>query len=568
MTNEKIKMINKWLFSNLAPYKGLYLFLFLCSVFTNGLELLIPKSLQYFIDQLLPQKNIMQLCILTIVMALFILLMFITRRFGGITQRRVGEKAARDIQLKVLQQLRRLGFSYFERNPVGESLSLMNSEVSIVQDLYKNLLPAVMNSTTYCFIAVIMMITIDYKILFFLIPSILLYYAVAPPVERKAAVTVRDLSDSRIKFHQKVYESISAVKELKVNNAVSWELDRVNLKQSQHHGWFMKFIWYANLRGLIRRLLVALGGIAILVYGYWAIRHGEKTLGEVTALILYYNLSMLEITYLITGITEIRLIVYQSERLYSFLQLQSDLIVSETSEHRNSIVGEIDFKKVKFGYRKEDLILRDASFKIFPGQRVAFVGPSGEGKSTILKLLGRFYNPQGGEILIDGVPIERLELEQLRDSMGFVFQETYLFGLSVMDNIRFGKPDASDEDVYQAAKLAYAHTFIMDLPQGYNSFVGEKGSLLSGGQRQRISIARMLLKNPTIVIMDEPTSSLDTISESEIQQAMDTLSEGRTIIVVAHRLSTIKDFDTVYEVKDGKISERKISEEGLYGINT
>jgi ATP-binding cassette subfamily B protein/subfamily B ATP-binding cassette protein MsbA len=183
------------------------------------------------------------------------------------------------------------------------------------------------------------------------------------------------------------------------------------------------------------------------------------------------------------------------------------------------------------------------------------VGFSGSGKTTLMKLIGRFYDPAEGEIRLDGIPIRNLKLEDLRNAIGYVFQETYLFGSSVKDNIRFGKPDATDEEVIEAAKAAFAHDFIMALPDGYDTIVGERGIKLSGGQRQRISIARMIIKQPAIVLLDEATSALDNVSEREVQRALDNVLAGRTVIAIAHRLSTVKHFDRIVFVKDGRVAE-------------
>ncbi len=207
--------------------------------------------------------------------------------------------------------------------------------------------------------------------------------------------------------------------------------------------------------------------------------------------------------------------------------------------------GEIHFEEVSFGYSEERHILQHFNLRIRAGERVALVGMSGNGKSTALKLVGRFYDPLAGTVSLDNVPLTNLTLGQLRESIGYVFQETYLFGTTVKENIRFGNPDATEEQIVEAAMAASAHDFIALLPEGYDTFIGERGIKLSGGQRQRISIARMLLKNPKIVLLDEATSALDNISEKEVQQALDHLLIGRTTITVAHRLSTVQDYDRI-----------------------
>ncbi|WP_338553249.1 ABC transporter ATP-binding protein [Paenibacillus sp. KS-LC4] len=546
----------KWLLTYLLPYKWTFIFLILLSTITNGIELTIPKIIQYFIDEILPKGKLDQLVLLVFILVSLIILMLFSRSLASLKQRQFSEKAASNVQLTILEHLRNLGIAYFERRPVGHSLALMNTEVSIVQELFKDLLPNVLNSLVFCSIAIAMMITIDIKILILVTVLIIIYFFIGPKYEEKAALAARDFSDSRVSLHQKIYESVSAVKEVKINNAINWELGRINTKQVLYHKWLLKNVWYGYLRGSIRRVIVAVGGLCIFCYGYWAINNGQKTIGDITALILYFNFSMLEITYLITGITELRLVIYQTEQLYDFVKSEPEVKEINSPIILPAVTGQLEFKKVHFGYDAQHPILRGIDFKINAGERVAFIGRSGNGKSTILKLLGRFYDPQSGDILIDGKRIKDLHLKQLRNAIGYVFQETYLFGFSVMENIRFGKPEASDEEIYRVAKLVNMHDFIIHLPDGYDTHVGEKGVLLSGGQRQRIAIARMFLKDPVIIIMDEPTSSLDNISESEIQQALEKLIQGRTVITVAHRLSTIKDFDVVYCVEDGKIARK------------
>src|SRR5690606_15208483 len=213
------------------------------------------------------------------------------------------------------------------------------------------------------------------------------------------------------------------------------------------------------------------------------------------------------------------------------------------------------FDNVSFGYQDRPGVIRHFSLDIQPGEKVAFVGFSGGGKTTLMKLIGRFYDPDEGEIRLDGVPIRDLPLADLRNAIGYVFQETYLFGSSVKENIRFGKPNATDEEIIEAAKAAFAHDFIMALPDGYDTIVGERGIKLSGGQRQRIAIARMIIKQPAVVLLDEATSALDNVSEREVQRALDNVLAGRTVSAIDHRLSTVKHFDRIVFIKDGRIAE-------------
>jgi ATP-binding cassette subfamily B protein/subfamily B ATP-binding cassette protein MsbA len=254
-----------------------------------------------------------------------------------------------------------------------------------------------------------------------------------------------------------------------------------------------------------------------------------------------------------------RVVLQQAERLHDFIKRAPDVMEPSKPIRLPRIRGDIHFQRVSFGYDQSSSILNEFELHIQAGEKVALVGGSGNGKSTILKLVGRFYDPVEGNISLDGVSLRELSFEQLRGAIGMVFQETYLYGVSIIENIRFGNPEATDEQVIEAAKAAYAHEFIESLPEGYNTILGERGARLSGGQKQRIAIARMFVKNPTIVLLDEATSALDNASELEVQKALGALLDGRTTITVAHRLSTVKHYDRIVLIEEGKNFE-----EGTY----
>jgi ATP-binding cassette subfamily B protein len=249
------------------------------------------------------------------------------------------------------------------------------------------------------------------------------------------------------------------------------------------------------------------------------------------------------------------------------MKMKPQVIEDPQPISHTKIAGKLQFNHVFFEYQPGQPVLQNFSLTVAAGQRIALVGTSGNGKSTVLKLIGRFYDPQQGQILLDDIPIEKLSFATLRQSIGFVFQEMYMFGSSVRDNILFGKPDATEDEVIEAAKAAYAHSFITDLPNGYDTMIGERGVKLSGGQKQRIAIARMMINNPTIIVLDEATSALDNTSETEVQKAFDTLLFGRTLIAVAHRLSTVKDYDQIAVIEDGQVVEIGTYEELLSAGN-
>jgi ATP-binding cassette, subfamily B, bacterial len=257
------------------------------------------------------------------------------------------------------------------------------------------------------------------------------------------------------------------------------------------------------------------------------------------------------------------------ERIREVLEMEGQVRDLRHARKAPRLKGHIKFDRVHFGYKDDQMILKDVSFEIKPGQIAAFVGPTGAGKTTIISLIPRFYDPNAGKVLIDGVDVRRFKQRSLRQQISFVLQETLLFHAPIWHNIAYGKPEATREEIIRAAKLANAHEFIEKMPEGYNTMVGERGVTLSGGQRQRIAIARAIIRNSPILILDEPTSSLDAASEELVFEALNRLMEGKTCIVIAHRLATIQRADMIFVLEDGKIVEQGphqhlLEQNGLY----
>lgn len=341
---------------------------------------------------------------------------------------------------------------------------------------------------------------------------------------------------------------------MRANRSESWDLQRYEQKHASYNESQQKQFWFRGFRMLARQLSSFAGMMVMFIYGAYLNRIGQLSVGEFVAFTMYYQMLNRQSSQLISIFMDQSLLLHQGEKLKLFMGLKPVVTEPEHPTVLPRVEGRVTFRDVTFGYGSRD-VLNGFSLDIAAGERVALVGTSGNGKSTLLKLVDRFYDPQHGDVLLDGVPLRSLSLRQLRDSIGIVFQETYLFGATISENIRFGNPEATDDEVREAAIAANAHDFIMALPNGYDTNVGERGVKLSGGQRQRISIARMFIKNPRIVLLDEATSALDNVSEREVIAALDRLMKGRTTITVAHRLSTVRDYDRIVVIKDGAVAE-------------
>lgn len=544
-----------WVIGFLKPYRRTIAGFILLSLFIIGVELSIPKFIQHFIDVLLPAGHLTPFLAALGAFAALVILMIVSTLIRNRLQRAVQEKAARDMQLSLFHHLRKLGFSYFEQNPVGETLSLFHSEVSAVQQIYYRYFPGMVITGVTFIVAAALMASIHVTLSLVVIPCFLSYYLIGPYFEKRAAQLGRETQAKRSAYHKKIYDTVSALLELRVYRSSNWDTEQCLSRQNELQGKVNLLHVMSYSRGLVRRVSVQFGAVAVFAYGAYLLSRGEVSTGALVAFMFFYFRMIQDLTYFVTMTSEQKVLMNQIDRLFTFMNEVPAVREPDNPVQLPVVQGALSFREVAFRYPAQSALIEGFSLEVRPGERVAFVGTSGNGKSTLLKLIGRFYDPVQGEIRLDNVPMKHLPLGQVREAMGFVFQETYLFGTTIKENIRFGNPDATDEEVVAAAKAAYAHDFIEKFPDGYDTFVGERGVRLSGGQRQRISIARMFIKNPRIVLLDEATSALDNVSEWEIQRALSRLLEGRTTIAVAHRLSTVKDFDRIVVVEKGGIAE-------------
>ncbi|MBP1996110.1 ATP-binding cassette subfamily B protein/subfamily B ATP-binding cassette protein MsbA [Paenibacillus eucommiae] len=464
------------------------------------------------------------------------------------------QKAARDIQLAAFRKMRELGFPYFEKHAVGETMSYFQTDIPAVQEVYQHLLPRIVESLFMLLLSLLFLTSINYQLALIFIPCTIFYLVSGPYFEKKGIQYIQAYNQLIKEVDRKQHTSLSAMLELRVFHAEKWDLKKLtHVAEKAGQAMFMHFI-YINLYAIMRRIAVYSGAVLLFYYAYHLIQIKALTVGEFIAFVMMYFQLMFGITHLVTTLSNQNMKLRQAEKLYAFMQIHPDVYESLHPKRLNEVVGDVHFKHVSFSYGNKG-VLQDITLHIKRGERICLVGASGSGKSTITKLLGRFYDPDQGHIELDGIPIQDLSFEQLRTSVGYVFQETYLFGATVMDNIRFGNPDATDDMIVEAAKAAYAHEFIMELPEGYDSLLGERGNKLSGGQKQRVAIARMFLKNPQIVVLDEATSALDNVSEREVNDAIHRLLEGRTTLCVAHRQSTIEQYNQIVVLDQGRIVE-------------
>ncbi|WP_281884485.1 ABC transporter ATP-binding protein [Paenibacillus sp. YYML68] len=518
-------------------------------------QVAIPTFIQLLVDDILPAQDVSRYQEILIVLTGVIALVIIATIVKHVADRKVQEWVAGDMQIGVFQKMRSLGYSFYEKHPVGEIYSLFHTEVEALQKIFRQYLPTIIQYAITFAVTFTFMVMLNWQLTLVFIPGIAIYYMIGPFFERKSAQYAKKLADSHAELNKKQYDSISALMELRAYGREKWNLDQLLERDRGTAEIDVIYFKLINYRGAFRRVAVYFSGVLMFIGGYYFVKEQLLTFGQFIAFTLLYYKVMFDLTILITNLTEQRVLLQQTIRLYEFMELTPDVVEIEHPVHLREVQGKIEFQNVRFGYTSSSDVVKNMSLVIQPGDKVALVGTSGHGKSSLIKLLSRFYDPQEGAVYLDGVNLTQLSLRQLRESIGYVFQETYLYGGTVKENIRFGKEQATDDEIIVAAKAASAHEFIMALPQQYDTIIGERGNKLSGGQRQRIAIARMILKNPAIVVLDEATSALDHESEAEVKQALDQWFHDRTMIAVAHRISTIQDFDKIVVIDNGQIAE-------------
>ena len=474
---------------------------------------------------------------------------------------RVSERSLADLRHAIFHKILALPVPFFDSRRVGELVSRITSDVSVLQDTFSVTLAELLRQSLTLIVGV--------GVIFFLAPKLTLFMLATFPVLVVLALVfgkyIRTLSkktqDKLAQANVIVEETLQSVNMVKSFTNEAYESGRyknallesvrIALQTARYRGFFFSFV-----------ILAIFGGIVgVMWFGAIQIQKGEITVGELTSFVLYTIFIGGSMAGLGDIYGQVQRAIGASERLLEILDQQEEREKGKIQNFKAK--GDITFSDVAFSYptRQEMPVLHNIDLKINAGEKIALVGHSGAGKSTIINLLSRFYIPLNGEIKVDGINIHDIDLKAYRSIIGIVPQEVILFGGSVKENISYGKTGASDEEILRAAKRAHALEFIDRFPEGIETTIGERGIKLSGGQRQRIAIARALLKDPAILILDEATSSLDAESEQLVQLALDELMQNRTTIIIAHRLSTIRKADKIYVLKGGKVAESGSHEE-------
>ena len=475
----------------------------------------------------------------------------------------VAQKVSYNLRKEISQKINRLPLKYFDSVPYGEVLSRITNDVDTVSQSLNQSMSQIITSATTFIGVLIMMLSISWQMT---IVALLIL-----PISAFLIMTVVKRSQKYFREQQKflgqvnghieeVYAGQNIVKAFNAEDQVISEFEDIN-QNLYGSAWKSQFI--SGMMMPIMSFVGNLGYVGVSILGGWLTIRNVIEVGDILSFIQYIRSFTQPITQVAQISNVLQSTIAAAERVFEFLEEEEEVEDTKTPVKLEDIKGRVTFENVKFGYDEDKLIIKNFTQNIEPGQMVAIVGPTGAGKTTIVKLLMRFYDLNGGRILLDGIDIRDFSREDLRKNFGMVLQDTWLFNGTIMDNIRYGRLDATDEEVIEAAKMAHAHRFIMTLPDGYNMVINEEASNISQGQKQLLTIARAILSNPKVLILDEATSSVDTRTELLIQKAMDNLMKGRTSFVIAHRLSTIRNADLILVMKDGDIVEKGTHEELL-----
>ncbi|CCZ52210.1 aBC transporter ATP-binding protein [Clostridium sp. CAG:75] len=550
-----------------SPYRAVFVLDLICAAMISLIDLAYPQILRTMTKTVFAGKSsaILQVLLpIGVAMLIMYIVQALCKYYVSYQGHMMGANMERDMRQQLFDHYEKLSFSYYDQNNSGQMMSKLVSDLFDISEMAhhgpENLfisLIKIIGSFVFLFVinrwlAIPLLVLVFFMILF------------SYSQNRRMQATFMDNRQKIGDINSSLQDTLAGIRV--VQSFANEEIERDKFRHSNENFLHSKDANYRCMGSFMSGNLFFQGlmYLVTLVFGGWLIAKGQIETADLAMYALYIGIFISPIQILVELTEMMQKGLSGFRRFLAVVETEPDIVDAEDAKPLENVKGTVEYKDVSFHYSDDDtLVLSDVSFRIDAGKSIALVGPSGSGKTTICSLLPRFYDVTGGSIRIDGKDIRSLSLESLRNNIGLVQQDVYLFCGSIKDNISYGKPGASIEEIIDAAKKANIHDFIMSLPDGYDSYVGERGTRLSGGQKQRISIARVFLKNPPILILDEATSALDNESERWIQHSLEELAKNRTTITIAHRLSTIRNADEILVVADTGIAERGTHEELL-----
>ncbi|MFN2244727.1 MAG: ABC transporter ATP-binding protein [Anaerolineae bacterium] len=558
--------ILKRLFSFLTPYWKPLLLSAVLLLARAGIDLIPPLFQKQIVDNVIVAADLSRLALLIGLLVAVYGAQQLVNAADMFIRHALGEKFILDLRVRIYEYLQRLSLSFFERTSTGELMSRVTNDVNVLESFVTHGSALTVVDLLRLLGGAIVLFVLDARLaLLVLIPvpilaiSLRYFNTSIRPIYRRVRARLGDIN-------AQLQDSLSGIRVIQAFVQEEQQLARFTAESESYYEARVQGIRYWATFFPAMRFVAAMGTVIVLAAGSIMAVDGSLTLGTLVAF-LSYTVSFYEPINRLTEVDNVfQEAIAAGERIFELLDTTADIQDAPDAVKLPPIDGNVSFEHVHFRYGTGDKVLKDVTFHMAPGEVVALVGPSGAGKTSIANLLCRFYDPIDGQITVDGIDLRQAELSSLRSQVSVVLQDTFLFNGSVRENLLVGRPSASDDEILAATKAAYAHDFITTLPNGYDSEIGERGVKLSGGQKQRLALARALLADPRILILDEATSSVDAEAEYLIQQALDAVLEGRTALVIAHRLSTIRNADKIIALEEGRIVEvgghRELMERG------
>lgn len=553
----------------LTPYKGRMFIAIVALIASASLSLVFPAVISSVVDSVLKQNNTQLLDQITAGLLGVFLLRSLTSLIENYQLNYVGESLVVDIRRELYSHLQKLSMGFFAARRVGELVSRLSNDVTVMRTVLTSNVNVLIQQTLSMVGAIIVMLVLNWRLTMFILvlaPVIVALGAVFGVFLRRTSTQIQDELAGATTVTEEVLQNIREVKSFVRE---PYEIERYN---SAIERAFRAAVRLLRIRSVFGPLVAFLGfgGLALILwFGGREVIDGRLSGGQLIGFLIYGLTVAGALGSLVGLYTSVQEALGATKRVFQILDTQPDVTDATVAKDLKQVEGRITFDDVSFSYDERQEVLHHIQLDVAPGEILALVGPSGAGKSTIFNLIPRFYDPTSGSICVDGTEIRGVTQSSLREQIGIVPQETLLFGGTIRENIRYGRLNASDAEIMEAAKAANAHDFIMELPDQYETIVGERGIRLSGGQRQRVAIARAILKDPRILLLDEATSSLDSESEHLVQEALARLMQNRTTVIIAHRLSTIKVAHRIAVLDKGSILElgshsELMTKDGLY----
>ena len=540
----------------IKPYRRLVVFSFLMVILSAATQGLGPYLIGRTVDEFIAPGNRSGLAFMVGILAFVYFISMLSTRFQILWMAKAGQKLLADLREQVFGKIQNLSLQYLESKQAGELISRLINDIDALSSFFSQSLTQMIGGIFSILGIIVAMLAINWKLglaVLAFVPVLLLVTRIfsnwARTAFRKTRTTIGDVSAN-------LEEELGGVKVAQAFSRTDENLRRFAERNAANRDANINANAVTSAFAPTMDVLSTIDLALVAALGGYLVIRGDASVGMVIAFIQYVQNFFRPLQTVAQLWTTAQSAFAAAERVFDLLDLEEGVQDTPEALPFEQIRGEVEFDHVTFSYDRDEEVLKDVSFSVKAGQHVAIVGPTGAGKTTIIGLVARFYDPVSGVVRIDGKNVRTIQQRSLRAQIGMVTQEPFLFSGSIMDNIRYGKLDASDEQVIEAAKAARAHDFIITLPNGYQTDVGERGKMLSQGQRQLIAIARAILADPRIIIMDEATASIDTRTELLIQQAMGNLLHGRTSFIIAHRLSTVRNADLVLVIDQGRIVEQ------------